>query len=50
MILIKFFDWMRGILTMEPRIDAEVIMIPLKNDTLVVNRHDLESLWSKSFC
>ena len=26
---------------MEPKIDAEVIMIPLKNGKKVVNRHDL---------
>ena len=29
MILIKFLDWMRGIFTMEPRMEEEVIMIPL---------------------
>ena len=32
-ILIKFFDWIRGILTKEPKMDAEVIIIPLKKMT-----------------
>ena len=27
--LIRFFDWMRGIFTIEPKMDDDVIMIPL---------------------
>jgi len=30
MILIRFLDWMRGILTIEPRMDDDVIIIPLQ--------------------
>ena len=37
MTLIKFFDWMRGIFTMEPKMDEEVIMMPLSNKVITVS-------------
>ena len=37
MTLIKFFDWMRGIFTMEPKMDEEVIMMPLSNKVNTVS-------------
>ena len=37
MILMRFFDWMRGIFTMEPKMDEEVIMMPLSNKVIAVS-------------
>ena len=37
MILMRFFDWMRGIFTMEPKMDEEVIMMPLSNKVNTVS-------------